>query len=77
VPSFANMFGHPGIGYVPIVDLPGMRSALIWRRRDLHSVGRDFVATACAVIAAERHGNRRPGHADMSGHTRRPPSVDT
>jgi hypothetical protein len=32
VPSFANMFGHPDVVYVPIADMRPLQSALVWRR---------------------------------------------
>jgi DNA-binding transcriptional LysR family regulator len=33
VPSFVTYYGEPGISYVPIADLPPLRSALIWLRQ--------------------------------------------
>jgi DNA-binding transcriptional LysR family regulator len=32
VPSFATYYGQPGIVYIPIVGLPPLRSALVWRQ---------------------------------------------
>jgi hypothetical protein len=42
-PSFANMFGHPDIVYVPIADLPPLTSALVWRRGLTDPTARAFV----------------------------------
>ena len=52
VPSFANMFGHPDIAYVPIGDLPPLRSALVWRSdlKDLRV--RAFARVAAEVVSA-------------------------
>jgi DNA-binding transcriptional LysR family regulator len=52
VPSFANMFGHPDIAYVPIVDMPPLRSALVWRRDRTDPRLLEFARVAEEVVAA-------------------------
>jgi DNA-binding transcriptional LysR family regulator len=46
VPSFAEYFGQPGIAYVPISDMPPLRSGLVWRRRARDPRLRAFVQVA-------------------------------
>jgi DNA-binding transcriptional LysR family regulator len=50
VPSFANMFGHPDIVYVPIKDLPPLRSALVWPRDTKDSRVREFARVAEEIV---------------------------
>jgi DNA-binding transcriptional LysR family regulator len=50
VRSFANLCGHPDIVYIPITDLPPMRSALVWRQGPLPRRARDFLAVATDVL---------------------------
>ncbi|MFG1708805.1 LysR family transcriptional regulator [Nonomuraea sp. M3C6] len=59
VPSFANMFAHPDIVYVPIPDMPPLCSALVWRRRGSNPLLRDFVAVARDVV--RNSGRASPG----------------
>lgn len=54
VPSFANMFGHPDIVYVPIADMRPLRSALVWRRDTSDQRVRDFAEIAAEVVG---HGD--------------------
>jgi len=54
VPSFAEYFGHPGVVYVPIGDMPPMRSGLLWRRRTADPRLREFVRVTREVLAARR-----------------------
>jgi DNA-binding transcriptional LysR family regulator len=56
VPSFARYFGHPDIVYVPITDLPPLRSGLIWRRGNTDPRCREFVRIAREVLG----GTARP-----------------
>jgi DNA-binding transcriptional LysR family regulator len=51
VRSFANMFGHPDVVYVPIADLPALRSALVWLRDTNHPRVRDLARVAEDVIS--------------------------
>lgn len=46
ISSFATHHGHPGIVYVPIVDLPPARAALVWRRDAARPALRAFVDVA-------------------------------
>ncbi len=46
VPSFANMFGHPDIVYLPITDMPALRSALVWRRETADPRVHEFARVA-------------------------------
>jgi DNA-binding transcriptional LysR family regulator len=48
----------PGIAYVPIVDMPPMRSALVWRRRTPDPLLRDFIRIARAVLRTEGDGQQ-------------------
>lgn len=52
VPSFANMFGHPDIVYVPITDMPPLRSALVWRRQAPDTRLSDFARLAREILNA-------------------------
>jgi hypothetical protein len=49
----------PGISYVPITDMPHMRSALVWRRRTSNPLLRDFVRVARAVLRKEGDEQQR------------------
>ena len=46
ISSFAAHHGHPGVAYVPIVDLPPAVAALVWRRDGSPPALRDFVEHA-------------------------------
>jgi DNA-binding transcriptional LysR family regulator len=61
VPSSAPFLG-PRIVYVPITDLPPLRSALVWRRPARDPKLREFVRIAREVSKTERarRGARRP-----------------
>jgi DNA-binding transcriptional LysR family regulator len=52
VPSFAEYFGQPGITYVPLRDMPPMKSGLVWRRRASDPRLREFIRVARAVPSA-------------------------
>jgi DNA-binding transcriptional LysR family regulator len=54
VPSFAEYFGHPGIVYVPISDMPPLKSGLVWVRRPFDPRVREFIRVAREVLAPER-----------------------
>jgi DNA-binding transcriptional LysR family regulator len=56
VPSFANMFGHPDIVYVPIADMRPLRSALVWRRDNDDPRVREFARIADQVVTKTRSG---------------------
>jgi hypothetical protein len=63
VPSFANMFGHPDIVYVPIADLPPLRSALVWRSDNRDRRLRDFARVAAQVAkGADRSAPKAVAH---------------
>jgi DNA-binding transcriptional LysR family regulator len=53
IPSFANMFAHPDILYVPITDLPPLRSGLVWRRGSTDQRVYDFARVAEEVVGAD------------------------
>jgi LysR substrate binding domain len=59
VPSFASYFGHPNVAYLPIVDMPPSRSALVWRRRDLDPRLRGFIRVARDALRAAPNQRRR------------------
>ena len=52
VPSFAEYFGQPGSTYVPLRDMPPMKSGLVWRRRASDPRLREFIRVARAVPSA-------------------------
>lgn len=70
VPSFARYFGHPDIVYVPITDLPRLRSALIWRRGNIDPRRREFVRIARDVldgsVRPRRTGGQTPNRSSDS-----------
>jgi len=59
VPSFAEYYGQPGIKYVPISDMPPLRSGLLWRRRTSDARLREFVRLTREVLAASRRSDVR------------------
>jgi DNA-binding transcriptional LysR family regulator len=54
VPSFAEYFGQPGIKYVPISDMPPLKSGLLWRRRTSDPRLREFIRLTRELLAARR-----------------------
>src|SRR4051794_17803388 len=54
VPSFADYFGQPGITYVPISDMPPLKSGLVWRRRASEPRLREFIRVTREVLAQRR-----------------------
>jgi len=58
-PSFAEYFGQPGIKYVPIRDMPHLKSGLVWARRSSEPRLREFVRIAREVLATRQ----RPSQA--------------
>lgn len=50
VPSFATYYGEPGITYIPITDLPPLRSALVYRQPAHNQRIPEFVRTAESVL---------------------------
>jgi DNA-binding transcriptional LysR family regulator len=54
VPSFAEYFGQPGISYVPLRDMPPLKSGLLWRRRTSDRRVREFVRVTRQVLSARR-----------------------
>ena len=60
VPSFAEYYGQPGIKYVPISDMPPLRSGLLWRRRTSDARLRELVRLTREVLAASRRSDVRP-----------------
>ena len=53
VPSFANMFGHPDIVYVPIADLPPLCSGLVWRQGSEDKRVLDFARVAAEIVEVD------------------------
>jgi DNA-binding transcriptional LysR family regulator len=53
VPSFANMFGHPDIVYVPIADLPPLCSGLVWRQGSEDTRVLDFARVAAEIVEVD------------------------
>jgi DNA-binding transcriptional LysR family regulator len=54
VPSFAEYFGQPGITYVPISDMPPLKSGLVWRRRASEPRLREFIRVTREVLTQRR-----------------------
>jgi DNA-binding transcriptional LysR family regulator len=50
-PSFAEYFGHPGVRYIPIADMPPSSTGLVWRRRASDPRLRAFIATARELLS--------------------------
>lgn len=50
VPSFATYYGEPGTVYIPIDDLPPLRSALVWRRPAGNARIPEFAQVAESVL---------------------------
>jgi DNA-binding transcriptional LysR family regulator len=51
VASFAEYYGQPGITYVPVSDMPPMKSGLVWRRRASNPRLGEFLRVAREVLA--------------------------
>jgi hypothetical protein len=49
------MFGHPDIVYVPIRDMPPLRSALVWQRESQNPWVPEFVRVAAEVVTGDGH----------------------
>jgi len=60
VASFATYFGQPGIKYIPIRDLPPMKSGLVFRRRASDPRLREFLRLTRVVLAAARRAPQPP-----------------
>lgn len=54
VPSFAEYFGQPGVTYVPIIDMPPLKTALAWRKRNKDRRLRAFIDVARSTLASRR-----------------------
>lgn len=54
VPSFATYYGHPGIIYIPITNMPPMKTGLVWRRGSSDPRLREFIRVTREVIASHR-----------------------
>jgi DNA-binding transcriptional LysR family regulator len=54
ISSFAAHHGHPGVAYVPIVDLPPAIAALVWRRDASTPALREFIDVARSAAPATR-----------------------
>src|SRR4051812_35503068 len=54
VPSFAQYFGQPGITYVPIGDMPPLKSGLVWARRSSDPRLREFIRVTREVLTQRR-----------------------
>jgi hypothetical protein len=50
VPSAASYLGASDLVYVPIPDMPALRSVLVWRRRGNDARVREFVDIARRVL---------------------------
>jgi DNA-binding transcriptional LysR family regulator len=54
ISSFAAHHGHPGVTYVPIVDVPPAPAALVWRRDGSAPALREFIDVARSAAPAGR-----------------------
>ncbi len=52
ITSFATHHGHPGVRYVPIVDLPPAAAALIWCRQASTAALQEFIRVARDIAPA-------------------------
>lgn len=52
ITSFATHHGHPGVRYVPILDLPPAAAALIWRRQAATAALHEFIRGARSIAPA-------------------------
>jgi DNA-binding transcriptional LysR family regulator len=50
VPSFDTYYGEPGIAYLPIADLPPLRSALVWRQSAENAHIPEFTRVAESIL---------------------------
>lgn len=50
VASFASRYSHPLVRYVPIVDLPPVETALVWRRQGESAALRELIRIARARL---------------------------
>lgn len=53
ISSFAAHYGHPGVRYVPIVDMPPADAALVWHRRPSQALD-EFIRIARTAAPATR-----------------------
>lgn len=68
VPSFAHMFGHPDITYIPINDLPPLCSALVCLPRLSDAAVRDFITVARELVqTCGEMGSRGPHQLNRAG----------
>lgn len=70
VPSFAQFYGQPGITYVPVDDMPPLKSGLVWRRRTANPRLREFIRVTRATLAAARKAEADPKLASPFNATR-------
>jgi len=59
VRSFVDHYGHPGVTFVPISDLPPSETALVWRAATASAAVEAFARTAEDVLAERRSERRR------------------
>jgi DNA-binding transcriptional LysR family regulator len=52
ISSFAAHHGHPGVAYLPIVDMPAAVAALVWRRDASTPALREFIDVARSAAPA-------------------------
>ena len=68
VPSIAKLWGHLDIAYIPLSGMRPLRSALLWRRRQLDPILREFVELARAARLSLRQTRAlRSGCTSTSG----------
>jgi DNA-binding transcriptional LysR family regulator len=53
IPSFANMFGDPGMVHVAIADMRRLCSALVWRRDSRDPCVPEFARVAEKIVGAD------------------------
>jgi DNA-binding transcriptional LysR family regulator len=59
VAGVAEYWGHPDTVYIPITNMPPVRSALVWPRRRASRTARAFVEVAREVLRSARQPARR------------------
>jgi DNA-binding transcriptional LysR family regulator len=66
VASVREYWGHPDIVYVPVDDLPPMRSALVWRHGNRDPRVRELVRIAAAIVDPPPRSARAPDRSRLT-----------
>lgn len=61
VTSTAELFGHPGVRFVPVVDAPAVPVLAVWPRRGAHPLVPDLIEAGRRVAARPERAEPEPG----------------